>query len=41
MTPEFVEYGPRKPNGSLGDGMPWDWWQAGKAFIDATRRRSD
>ncbi len=41
MTPEFVEFGPRKPNGELGDGMPWDWWEAGKAPTEAIRRPSD
>lgn len=39
MTPEFVVYGPKgAPDGT---GMPWDWWEAGKAYIEAMRRPAD
>lgn len=33
MTPEYVTNGPN------GTGMPWDWWENGKALIDQAMRR--
>lgn len=33
MTPEFVVHG------FNGNGMPWDWWETGKAFIDGQLKR--
>lgn len=35
MTVKDVTEGP------TGTGMPWDWWEAGKAYIEAMRRPAD
>jgi hypothetical protein len=35
LTPDYVVNGPD------GNGMPWDWWEYGKAFIAAMQRPAD
>lgn len=35
LTPDYVVNGPN------GTGMPWDWWENGRAYIEAMRRPAD